>query len=324
MTSAPSDTWKLARKLLGSPDPDRGDWYWRRRRSPRKWDELVRQNWRAIWDSGEVAYRSAVLMQVGKHRIPGLWELCWEALEEPDYYGMLHGMAMVYVSSEVRRQTITQPLLETLLSIIRTDADDNTRLLGLTVLEWQSYPGLVNLLRELAHDRSPQMAFEVNFRLALLGDDTADALLGRIPFLRYADYEIRRVWRMKSKLRLTGAQQQLAMRLMTREATKARHKFWQFPEHPDVRTLHEFLELGVPPEEGDIDDIGRAVFTYKESRREHSTGKRIEFVRAVAWFANDRARDWLRAIRDSEVLPKTVRTAAKRELRKLEATPRRG
>jgi hypothetical protein len=237
---------------------------------------------------------------------------------------MLHGMAMVYISMEVRRRKLSNSQLEALLRAIRTDADNNTRLLGVTILEWQRYPDLEAILRELAGDKSPQVAFEANFRLAKLGYDTADAMLRSIPFLTHLGYEIRHVMAMKAKLRLTPEQQAKAMKLMVREATKTRHGFWRFPDAPAARALHEFLELGVPPEDDDIDNIARAIFTYRESRWMHNTGRRREMVKYVAWFANDRARDWLRTLSNSEALPKNVRAAARRELRTLEASTRRG
>ena len=115
------------------------------------------------------------------------------------------------------------------------------------------------------------------------------------------------------------------MNRMTRLATRVRHDFWSLPEYPSALRLHELLLRGVPVEESDVDNIGRAVFHYRESRREQTIGRRIKIVEAVAWFANDRARDWLHAIRDSE--DPNEEGPQRREARASQArtpTPRRG
>jgi len=318
MTIAPSETLKLARKLLGPPDPDRGDWYWRRKRSPKTWDETMLANWRAIWDLGEVAYRYAVLFYVGKHKLRELWRLCWEALEAPDYEGMLHGTAIVYLSSEVRSRRLTSAQTDALLRVIRTEKSHSTRHLALMILDWKHYAKYSELLDELSQDSSPEVAFEANLELRQRGFDTLDSMLDEIPYFEYPRDALDRVWGLRRKLRLTENQQARLMTQIARHTVRVRHKFWQFPDLPSAIELHEYLSRGIAIEASDIDDIGRAVFRYKEERS-RTTGYRIRIVEAVAWFANDRARDWLQAIRDAETLPKTVRNAAKRELRKLES-----
>jgi hypothetical protein len=286
----------------------------------------MRANWRAIWDLGEVAYRWEVLRFVDKHELTGTWDLCWEALEAEDYEGMLHGLALAHLLLPSRTRKLTDEQLEVLVRTVRTEKSVHTRMFALMILESKQHPGLETLLLELAQDRNPEVAFEANLKLRARGFDTAEAMLRAIPYFQYMEDAIDKIWGQRKQLALTSYQDKLVMRYMARVATRVRDRFWSYPESPSALKLHKYLERGAPIEEGDLDNIARSVFVYRESRRERTTGRRIKIVSAVAWFANDRAREWLGVIRDSTQLPLNVRTAAKRELRKLDGAPtnRRG
>jgi hypothetical protein len=194
---------------------------------------------------------------------------------------------------------------------------------ALMILEQKHYSGLEALLLELAKDKNIEVAFEANLKLRARGFDTADAMLAAIPYFHDMDFAISTIWWLRKDFPLTTDQDALLMKYIVRVATKIRDQFWSDPESPSALKLYEYLQRGVPIEEADLENIARSVFVYRESRRERTTGRRIKIVSAVAWFANDRAREWLGVIRDSTQLPLNVRTAAKRELRKLEGAPTR-
>ena len=327
MSKTPFDATEpaaLARQLFGPPELDYPNSSWRRRRSPKAWDAALSANWRALWDTGEIAYRDEVLGFVCRNRLPEAYSLCWEALEAVDYEGILHSLAVGYLTFLTREQRFTPRQWSALVEAVRHEKSTPTRLLALMILEQRAYKGYEALLEELARDQSPEVAFEANLKLRERGLDTAKALLEELGFFQFPEDGIDRLWWQHKRLPLTPEQDARLMNRMTRVATRVRHRFWSLPEYPSALKLHELLLRGVPVEESDVENIGRAVFHYRESRREQTIGRRIKIVEAVAWFGNDRARDWLRAIRDSETLPKTVRNAAKRELFKLEAPTRRG
>ena len=60
-----------------------------------------------------------------------------------------------------------------------TRKSNPTRLSALMILEWKAYKGYEDLLKELANDASPEVAFEANLKLRERGSDTATAC-GRI------------------------------------------------------------------------------------------------------------------------------------------------
>jgi len=275
-------------------------------------------NWRAIWDLGEVAYRYPVLLFVGKHDLPESWALYWEALEVPDHEDLLRGLAIGFLLLPSFKRDLTPEQLTSLVDLVRAQAHHTTRLFALMLLEQKSHPEYEAILRELATERSPEVAFEANLKLQERGFDRAGSLLDNIVYFEYPRDGLDRVWGLRQKLHLNEQQHVRLLTLMTRHVRRVRHKFWRLPDLPSAIELQEYLARGVAIEDGDIEEIGRAVFRYREERS-RTTGYRIRIVEAVAWFANDRARDWLRAIRDAEILPKTVRAAAGRELRKLDA-----
>jgi hypothetical protein len=283
----------------------------------------MRANWRAIWDLGEVAYRWEVLRFVEKHELTGSWDLCWEALDAEDYEGMLHESALFSLLTLTRSRRLTDGELEVIVRAVRTEIRIPPRMFALMILEQKQYSGLETLLLELAQDKNIEVAFEANLRLRARGFDTADAMLGAIPYSRDMDFAISMIWWQRKDLPLASEQDALLMKYMVRVATKIRDRFWSYPESPSALKLCEYLQRGVPIEEGDLDNIARSVFVYRESRRWRTTGRRIKIVSAVAWFANDRAREWLGVIRDSTQLPLNVRTVAKRELRKLDGATKR-
>jgi hypothetical protein len=306
-----TETAALARQLFGPPGQEYTSGYARRRRSKKRWDAALRANLRAIWYLGDVGYQRAIL--------PNLWHFppreglafVLEALEKGDRDTRSLAPTVLDIFG-VYGLTLSNDEVELIARMTRVGEDAVARVPLLDVLERSNYQQLDDLMRDLAADPNPDVRFQVNLKRLKRGEDVTQELFADLDKYWIPAWGEQDLWRERDRLKPSEVQAKMLRARMARQLKRIRAQC-EKDTNPPATYLYYYLQDGLPGEPDDIDLIAGAIYRIAEAR------KQKVLVEAVAWFANDRARDWLRAICDSETLPKTVRNAASRELRKLEA-----
>jgi hypothetical protein len=267
---------------------------------------------RETWESGDEAQRQNIVHYL-MLAVPeeGL-TLCWEAARSED--ASLRTVALFAAGRYITRgYTPGPPEMETLLWVLRGDSDWPAKATCMGILERVDYPAYEEVLENLTSDGRPDVRFEANLRLCRRGRDTKKALFADLNTGRNQDRNVERMWGEKDRLNLTAKETEfLRSRIQDQMARRRQSALKPIPRNNSALFLFMWLKIGFPPEPDDVDLMGDAVSLVI------STRERIEAVRAVAWFNNDRARDWLRRLSEEPYQP-SVRKEAQRQLRKLTA-----
>jgi len=301
----------LARQLFGPLGQEHARGYSRRQRSKKRWDAALHANLRAIWNLGDVGYQRAILQNLWHFAPQEGLPFVLEALEYGDRETRSLAPTVLDILSFYGLK-LSNDEIDFVARMTRVGEDAVARVPLLDVLERANYSLLDELMRELAGDPDPDVRFQVNLKRLKRGEDVTAQLFSDLDKYRYPRWGLEDLWRERDWLRPSQGQAELLRARMTQEVRRLRADCGK-DEKPPAADLYYYLQDGLPGEPDDIDLIARAIHKTQEMHRQKV------LVEAVAWFANDRARDWLQAIRDAETQPKTVRNAAKRELRKLES-----
>jgi hypothetical protein len=238
--------------------------------------------------------------------------LCWEAARSED--ASLRTVALFAAERYITRGYTPGPSeIDTLLWVLRGDSDGPAKATCMGILERVDYPAYEEVLENLTGDGRPDVRFEANLRLCRRGRDTKEALFADLNAGRNQDRNVERMWWEKDRLNLTAKETEI-LRSGAQGQMARRRESGRKPIRGNNSALFLFmwLKIGFPPEPDDVDLMGEAVSLVI------STRERIEAVRAVAWFDNEKARDWLRRLSADPYQP-SVRREAQRQLRKLTA-----
>jgi hypothetical protein len=240
-------------------------------------------------------------------------DIAWDALRCDEE--TLRSTAAIAISHYVRHGLApTAVQIEALVEAVRSSTGATTKSLVLSVLHDIGYAGYEGLLVNLQGDESADVRFEANWRLLRLGHDIKAALLEDLEGLGWrTQHGVELLWAQRERLRLTGEEEDM-LRTRILDSLAKRREVCRNSSRPENSALFlfEWLKKGFPSEPDDVDLVGESV------SHAHFTWERLEAVRAVAWFNNDRARDWLRRLSEEPYQP-AVRREAQRQLRKLTA-----
>jgi hypothetical protein len=302
------------RHPFGKPGDERHSALSRRRRSPKRFDAVAIPMLREIWASGDWNQRDQLLTYLVMVRPDEGIDIAWEALECEDE--TLRTSAAIATMTYVRRGLIpTSSQVEALVAAARTRNTPPAKSFLLWALEGAGYAEYESLLQELTHDESANVRFDANMRLLRMGRDTKAALYADLEQLGWdVEFGVEQLWSARDRLDLTADEEtMLRSRIQSKLAEK--RKACRAEDNPYNAALGIFswLREGFPAEPDDIDLMGEAVTHIHWSSKE-----RLRAVQAVAWFNNDRAREWLRRLGEEPYQP-SVRREAKRQLKRLTA-----
>jgi len=304
----------LARQLFGPTGHDYVSYRKRRRRSPQRFDLALRANARALWQLDDSGYRSAILLYAGSYHALECWSLAWDALEFDDEILVMHGIIALLGLTRLRKPGPDE--ISTLLRLIRAPGSETTRLLAIHILREMTFEPLEQLLVELSNDPDVSFRFEINLHRLHVGHDVSAPLFRDVDSVRYTWQSLQDLWFVRDKLELTSVQEERLWKTIKQLAAGTRRRCLTESRYPPGLRLASYLEHGLPMKKGDMERVAQAAFTPDDLY----TRKTV--IRALARFNNDESRGWLQRIADSDV-PTSLRWLAKRELRKLEATPTR-
>jgi hypothetical protein len=227
---------------------------------------------------------------------------------------MLRATAAIAAWEYVRRELkLSDEQVEVLVAAAREPGWPSANSFILWALEAAAYNKLDDLLEELSNADSAEVRFDANYRLLERGRDTKVALFADLDKLGWnVDFGVERLWWARERLDLTGQEEEMLRAHIQSKVEE--HRAACRGEHPYNSALFLFrrLEEGFPAEPDDVDLLGEAV---SHVRSQH---ERINAVRAVAWFDNDRAREWLERLSLEPYQP-SVRREAHRQLKRLTA-----
>jgi hypothetical protein len=233
-------------------------------------------------------------------------------MEDAEPYRNFHGTAVIaalrYVNHGYRPTHEEMPLL---LKVVRDPNErESDRGLALITLEDLEFEGLEALLLELADDPSPDIRFDANMRLLRRGHATRDKLRADLDLLPHVDHGVEQLWAYRDRLNLTPDEESM---LRARKVAKMEYRRGvcrSTEEHPYNTALILFNDIksGLPHEETDIDLIGESAL-YMQMNRD-----RLSAVKAVAWFDNEKSREWLARLSSQDERP-AVRNLARRLLK---------
>jgi hypothetical protein len=264
------------------------------------------------WVTGDVNQRHQVLVYLAKIRPVEGVDIAWEALCCEDE--MLRATAAIATWEYVRHGVVPgSEQMDALVSAAKGPGWASSKYFLLRALEQGGYGEYEGLLRDLTLDESADVRFDANLELLRRGRDTKRTLFADLDKLGWNfDFGVERLWWVKDLLNLSVEEEE---RLRTHmQAKVAGHRAACRGEHPDNSALILFhrLQEGFPAEPDDVDLVGEAV------SHVHSQRERIDAARAVAWFNNDRAREWLKRL-GSEPYQPSVRREAQKQLKRLTA-----
>ena len=297
---------------FGRPGEERFSVMYRRRRSPRRFDAAAIPLMRETWDSGDWNQRDHLLEYLVMVRPDEGIDIAWEALECEDE--TLRTNAAIAAMTYVHRGLIpSSSQIEALVAAARTRNSPAAKAFLLWALEGAGYSDYENLLEELTRDESANVRFDVNMRLLRKGRGTKAALYADLEQLGWdVEFGVEQLWGARDRLDLTADQESI-LRSRIQAKLLEKRKACRTENNPYNAALGIFrwLREGFPAEPDDIDLMGEAV-----THIHWSSEERLRAVQAVAWFNNDRARDWLRRLSNEPYQP-SVRREAQRQLRRL-------
>jgi hypothetical protein len=297
---------------FGKPGEERFSVTSRRRRSPKRFDAVAIPMMGEVWHGGDWNQRQSVLTYlVMVQPVKGI-DLAWEALTCDDE--MLRSTAAIAAWTYIRLGFVpSAQLIDVLVAAVRAPNQPTTKTYLLWALEQAGYDAYESLLEDLRSDPSAEVRFDANYYLLEQGRDTKADLFADLDKLGWkVDFGVERLWWAKERLDLTPDEETFMRgRLQARVEEYRDYCRGETPENSAL-ILFDWLKKGFPKEPEDVDYMGQAV------SHGRSNDERLDAVRAVAWFDNEKARDWLRRLSEEPYQP-SVRREAQRQLRELTA-----